>query len=249
MKYTIEGFSQEKLVELDLGLYEAVILRWIVDFHATGKMQKHEIGGTTYYWVSYQNLIDNLPVLNIKTTRTLARYLKKLVDSNVLMRKEIKLKYGTKVVYGFGANYESLISNIPPDKIVQCAQDKNVQSPPDKNVQSDSSINDSSIKRYNTILEKWNSKEVLQTHSEMIISTKFQKKHKKEIELYGMEHTLKAIDNYATILHSDKYWFDYKWTLWDFIARGLYKFVDEAEPFKNFRVKSEVETQKVYDEF
>jgi hypothetical protein len=157
------------------------------------------------------------------------------------------LKYGTKVVYGFGANYESLISNIPPDKIVQCAQDKNVQSPPDKNVQSDSSINDSSIIRYMSILEKWNSKDKLQTHSEKVLSTKLKKKHLDEINLYTQDEVLKAIDNYDTILHSSLYWFTYKWTLWDFISRGLDKFIDEADPFTNYRIEKKDDQQKTYE--
>lgn len=141
MKYTIEGFSQEKMVDFGIRLPEALILRWIVDFQATGKMEKYDIEGNTYYWVSYKNLIANLPILGIKSTKSLARYLKSLTDSGILLRKEIKIKYGTKVVYAFGNNYEQLIQDSAPDKSVQC--------PPDNSVQSDSSIKDSSKKDIN----------------------------------------------------------------------------------------------------
>ena len=58
-----------------------------------------------------------------------------------------------------------------------------------------------------------------------------------ERNLYGEEKVCKAMENYATIIHSHSYFFDYKWPLWDFIARGLDKFVDDVSPLTNFKVK------------
>ena len=38
MKYSIEGFSQKRLIENNLGLKDSYILRWLVDFSKSGKM-------------------------------------------------------------------------------------------------------------------------------------------------------------------------------------------------------------------
>ena len=57
------------------------------------------------------------------------------------------------------------------------------------------------------------------------------------------------MENYATIIHDSSYFFDYKWTLWDFIVRGLDKFVDDVDPFTNFKSKKiESKTKDPYSE-
>jgi len=43
MKYEILGFSQPRLLELGLGMDEAMLLRWFVDYQSTGKMRSMEI--------------------------------------------------------------------------------------------------------------------------------------------------------------------------------------------------------------
>jgi hypothetical protein len=43
---------------------------------------------------------------------------------------------------------------------------------------------------------------------------------------YGEVEIIQAIKNYAEILKDDKYYFRYKWTLKDFLKRGLVKFLD-----------------------
>ena len=40
MKYTIEGFAQDKLIELELDVSDALILRWFIDFAGTGNMKR-----------------------------------------------------------------------------------------------------------------------------------------------------------------------------------------------------------------
>ena len=45
----------------------------------------------------------------------------------------------------------------------------------------------------------------------------------------------KAVENYAQVLSSQHHFFEYRWTFFDFLHRGLDKFVDEAAPLENFR--------------
>lgn len=72
MKYTIEGFNQAKAVELGLCVADLIILRWFVDFAGTEKMVKRIIDGKEYYWIKYEGLLEDLPILSI-TKDTLYR--------------------------------------------------------------------------------------------------------------------------------------------------------------------------------
>lgn len=113
MKYTIMGFSQNAVVELinagyKIDVADLAILRWLVDFSHTEKMVKVVDGGKTYYWVNYQSVLDDLPVLNIGR-RMLAVRLQKMADAGILC-SSLKKNGGTFTLYGFGPKYETLIS-------------------------------------------------------------------------------------------------------------------------------------------
>lgn len=86
---------------------------------------------------------------------------------------------------------------------------------------------------YTALLEKWNSLELIKHRTETVRHS-WKKRHTDMVKLYGWETTIKAMENYATIVKGNSYYFTFKWSLWEFIARGLEKFVDEAEPFSNF---------------
>ena len=101
---------------------------------------------------------------------------------------------------------------------------------------------------YTCFLEKWNTLGLVK-HTEQVVQSKWKNKHTDQVNLYGEEKVFKAMENYATIIHDSSYYFDYKWTLWDFIARGLDKFVDDVDPFTNFKSKKiESKTKDPYSE-
>lgn len=53
---------------------------------------------------------------------------------------------------------------------------------------------------------------------------------------YSFEQLVQVIDNYATVYHGDNYWFDTKYTLADLMRdKDVRKFIDDADPLKNFR--------------
>ena len=84
MKFTIEGFSQEKLVENDLDCRDAVFLRWFVDFQATDKMKRVDHDGDRFYWINHESLREELPILGYNTPEMIGRYLKKLGKKGAL---------------------------------------------------------------------------------------------------------------------------------------------------------------------
>ncbi|MBK1810705.1 conserved phage C-terminal domain-containing protein [Clostridium sp. YIM B02505] len=109
MKYTAMGFSQEKLVNYGLDMKDAVILRYFIDFKGTNTMRTEIIDDEVYYWVRYEGIVNEYPILNLNNEDSIYRRLKKLVKVNILKHKTIK-SFGTYSYYTLGENYIDLIS-------------------------------------------------------------------------------------------------------------------------------------------
>lgn len=110
MKYTIMGFNQEEVCRIGLNLTHLTIIRWLTDFHP--KMSKKQIENTEYFWVNYQAILNDLPVLNIKKTMLENRF-RELVKLKVLKHKTIR-KGGTFSYYSFDDNYYLLLKKNEP---------------------------------------------------------------------------------------------------------------------------------------
>lgn len=119
MKYTIEGFNQEfastlkkdvvvrgKVVTKKIDCTDLVILRWFVDFFP--KMIKVHIDDKEYALVTHSILLKELPIIDI-SKRSFIERMQKLVDFEILDYRLVK-RGGTFSYYGFGKNYEMLIS-------------------------------------------------------------------------------------------------------------------------------------------
>lgn len=93
MKYTIEGYSQEKAIELGLSIEDLIVLRWIQDFYPL--MVKKIIDNEEFAWINYSSLLKNLPILSFENKRSLMRKLEKFEKLELLKRKCLKDKNGT----------------------------------------------------------------------------------------------------------------------------------------------------------
>jgi len=84
---------------------------------------------------------------------------------------------------------------------------------------------------YRPIFEFWNSKKI-------VVHRKIDDKTKTVIrtclKTFEEQEIIKAIENYYTVLKSDKHFFTYKWPLIDFLNRGLKNFIDAADPIENY---------------
>lgn len=116
MKYSIEGFSQEKLVEHGLDCRDAVFLRWFVDFQATNQMKIHVEGTSVFYWIDHKTVIQELPILGRSTPDSVGKYIKQLIDKSVLEKHLVRRGQdkGTEVYY-----------RIVPVLIYECTTDTN----------------------------------------------------------------------------------------------------------------------------
>jgi hypothetical protein len=111
MKFTIEGFSQERLIELGLDAIDAHILRWFIDFRDTQKMKTVISNKKVWYWVNYSGIINDLPILNIDK-RAIQRRFMKLVKANILLHYTHRVG-GVYSCYKLkdDGNYSSLVEN------------------------------------------------------------------------------------------------------------------------------------------
>ena len=109
MKVSIEGFDQAKAVDLGLSVADVLLLRWFVDFSNTGAMEKRVIDGKEYFWISYDYVLQELPILKI-SKKTLYRCFMELVDKEVLIHAFVQ-DGGSYSFYGFGKEYFSLVSS------------------------------------------------------------------------------------------------------------------------------------------
>lgn len=89
MKYTIEGFAQDKLIELELDVSDALILRWFIDFAGTGNMKRLIHDHQIYYYVKYSGIISDLPVLGISSTKGIGKRFDRYVEKG-LLRKTVQ---------------------------------------------------------------------------------------------------------------------------------------------------------------
>lgn len=149
MRYTILGFNQEVLVSKGLGLKEAMVLRWFVDYYSTDRMVvlKQPEGEKPFVWVKYQAVIDDLPVLEITSKKQIYRIFNVLCDSGIFEKIEIK-KDGTYIGFRLSAGYKDLIHT---DQKSTVSTEQKRPLPMDINVHT----KDSSIKKINPLKEKY----------------------------------------------------------------------------------------------
>src|SRR5699024_12253188 len=68
------------------------------------------------------------------------------------------------------------------------------------------------------------------------------------LQEYSLDELKQAIYNYSNILKSDNYYWTHKWSLQDFMKpNNVTRFVDEAEPFNNFKSNKQNNTSKDID--
>ena len=101
---------------------------------------------------------------------------------------------------------------------------------------------------YGRFLAKWNKCKMIQ-HKK--ITTRMKKAIDKVIKNadYPLAEVFQAFENYAFILNSPDYSWSYKWTMEDFLNRGLHKFVNEAQPFDNNKKEVKAVSNNPYANF
>lgn len=86
---------------------------------------------------------------------------------------------------------------------------------------SNSSNNNNSL--ILSLFEHWNDKNIVKHRK---VTKKITTAINAALKDYTEQEILNAIDNYNEILKDDKYYFNYAWSLQDFLKRGIDKFID-----------------------
>lgn len=108
MGFNIYGYSQDKLIEFGLDSIDAVLLRYFIDFKESGAMVKAKVEDEIYYWVKYDRVMQDLPILNLDKDSIYARF-ENMTSLNILKHKIIK-GHTIYSYYKIGDNYVKLIS-------------------------------------------------------------------------------------------------------------------------------------------
>ena len=127
MKYTILGINQERAIALGLDLPEMLILEWFSQFRGTGKMKHQEHNGDIYYWINYNTVLEELPILRTTSKKIKERYFDRLCKAGVLKHTNIPGK-GRVPYYAVGENFEGLYSS-PPETGNSIPQKEGMLSP------------------------------------------------------------------------------------------------------------------------
>lgn len=150
MKYTIEGLQQEVLIAWNLDGIDAIILRYVIDFWHSGSMVKIIYKEKEYLWINYQNIIDNLPCINIKNKISLSRRFKKYINCGLMDHYTYK-KGGTFSCYRFTEKYDLLILKLKPyDSKVKPPYDSKVK-PKDSSIKINTSIKNTKFSNSNEL--------------------------------------------------------------------------------------------------
>lgn len=121
MKYTVNGYSQKKLIEMDLDLIDSLILRVLADMYSgnSKKIEYKIINDDKYMWSKYGYILEQIPIIG--SERTLIRKIDSLIEKNILKKVVLSSKKGVKGKYlyiAFDKSYEGLTEyQIPDDKM------------------------------------------------------------------------------------------------------------------------------------
>ena len=99
---------------------------------------------------------------------------------------------------------------------------------------SSSTSSSNNNKQYiHSVFDHWNEQKIM-VHKDI-------KSHQAHIssrlKVYSHDEVIEAISNYKKIIDSPDHYFTYKWTLKDFLQKGLDKFLSVNDPFTNYKEK------------
>ena len=114
MKYHI-SINQEQAARIcpDLDFNDLAIYDFIKSFATSGNCTTIYYGGKVYYWVSHAAIMDELPLLHIKSKTGIIARINKLVSAGIL-EKYVKCTDLGKSFYTFGSGAAMLESSTPP---------------------------------------------------------------------------------------------------------------------------------------
>ncbi len=120
MKYTylinaraIVDFNNSLNSKEKITIKDAMVAEYLRDFIASGKMKKIETERGTFYWISYKKIIEDNPLLELKSKGSISKIIKKLVNFG-LLDKWIDKEDGNKLYFKFTELYHKSFVEFTP---------------------------------------------------------------------------------------------------------------------------------------
>ena len=181
-----------------------------------------------------------VPRLKHHTEKTVFAHLQQLADVGLILLYEVNgdryLQYNQfdENQAGFHKDREAPSNCPPPPAKVRSKSGVSPEKVPLNIIES--KLKESNIK----VLESWNSQNIRNLKDgELKVRENTLSKVDAVLKEYPLEVIVKAIENYSEVIHHPEfYFFSYKWELVEFLQWGLRKFIDEAQPFENFKIKN-----------
>lgn len=103
--------NQQAAVEsgLDVDFTDLIIFDYIKDFANSSKIMRVQIGERQYFWLSHTKIMEDLPLLGIKTKMGIMKRLERLINAGLLL-KAPESQQAQKSLYCFGPLYDVMIS-------------------------------------------------------------------------------------------------------------------------------------------
>lgn len=159
-------------------------------------------------------------------------FLKLLEEDNmVIVKSDSKKTTLTVVNYN---DYQIINDSKKDTKATGERQTSDTKTSDEHTNNNDNNYNNDNKDIYSEIFEFWNSKEIIQ-HKKL--TDKMKTKIKSVLKDYDVDTLKEIISTYAEIIHDDKYYFTYKWSLEDFLQRGLKQFEKSDIAKQNFLKK------------
>ncbi|MES5135604.1 hypothetical protein ABVC71_07885 [Prevotella amnii] len=103
---------------IDINLVDLCIFEFLRSFETKSYCQKEKLDdGNIYFWVSHDLIIQQLPLLGIKSKRNIIAHVNKLVKSGLLIRYK-NTQGVSKSYYRFGALADKIDNGFPSDEII-----------------------------------------------------------------------------------------------------------------------------------
>ena len=213
-------------VELTGSLTTALLLNQIVFYSDKSKRSDG------YFYKTYKEWEEEI----LLTERQVRNSVNKLKKMGLVETKVMKANGSPTVHYKL--DYDKLVELILTKTQNQFLQNVRINSyETSESLTEEYNIRNTTEDIYiREIYEHWNSKGIIK-HRKM--TAQMRSRINARLKEYSLEELKKSIDNYATVLNDDKYYWTHRWSLQDFMKpNNVARFVDEAEPLINFLDKS-----------
>lgn len=103
------NINQKAIIDnkLPINIVDCAIFDFMYNFIASENADKFIKEDKIYYWISYQYVIDSMPILKIKSKDVISRHIQNLIDC-YLIDKIIVKEFGNKTFYCLGKNAKCL---------------------------------------------------------------------------------------------------------------------------------------------